>query len=200
MTKIAMKKVNLIFSVLILSSLLAGCASPLSLGLVGVGVPKVRSGSQQESNASPTATPSRSAYQPPQDATATPTPFQPLPPTPVYLPTTTPTLTPAPLPTDTPTATAPVAEIPANAGLPPNQMTIMLLGSDKRPWGSGFRTDTIILATLNMDLGTVNLLSFPRDLYVDIPGWGQDRINTAWGHGGFKSSPGNHGEEFWRAS
>jgi LCP family protein required for cell wall assembly len=38
-----------------------------------------------------------------------------------------------------------------------------------------------------MDLGTVNLTSFPRDLYVTIPGWGTDRINTAWGHGGFKT-------------
>ena len=27
---------------------------------------------------------------------------------------------------------------------------------------------------------------FPRDLYVQIPGYGQDRINTAWGRGGFK--------------
>lgn len=122
----------------------------------------------------------------PPDATATPTPFQPLPPTAIYLPTNTPTLTPTPQPTPTPTRTPP----PFIGGSdpvaqPPSQVNILLLGSDKRPWDPGFRTDTIILATLNSELGTVNLTSFPRDLYITIPGWGTQRINTAYGHGGF---------------
>jgi LCP family protein required for cell wall assembly len=30
------------------------------------------------------------------------------------------------------------------------------------------------------------MLSFPRDLYINIPGWGTQRINTAFPHGGFK--------------
>jgi LCP family protein required for cell wall assembly len=43
----------------------------------------------------------------------------------------------------------------------------------------------MILATLNSDLGTVNLTSFPRDLYVYIPGWTVHKLNTAHAHGGF---------------
>jgi len=68
---------------------------------------------------------------------------------------------------------------------PKNQINILLLGSDIRPNSTGFRTDTIILLTINKDLGTVNLTSFPRDLYVYIPGWTMQRINTAMAHGDY---------------
>jgi LCP family protein required for cell wall assembly len=123
----------------------------------------------------------------PADATATPTPFQPLPPTPILTPTAITTLVPLP------TSTSPVQVVLATPALPvenipeaPKVMTILLLGSDKRPWEGGFRTDTIVLLTLNTENGTASLLSFPRDLYVNIPGWTTDRINTAFYHGGFK--------------
>ena len=68
---------------------------------------------------------------------------------------------------------------------PKDQINILLLGSDIRPNTTNFRTDTIILLTINKDLGSVNLTSFPRDLYVYIPGWTMQRINTAMGHGGY---------------
>jgi LCP family protein required for cell wall assembly len=68
----------------------------------------------------------------------------------------------------------------------PNQVNILLLGADKRPRWKQFRTDTILLLTLNSGLAGVNITSFPRDLWVNIPGWGNDRINTAWTHGGYK--------------
>jgi LCP family protein required for cell wall assembly len=122
-------------------------------------------------------------YQAPADATATATPFQPLPPTPVYIPTNIPTSTPV----------AEVQESPPEIGgavgmieQPKGITNILLLGSDARSRQKLFRTDTIILAILNTEKGTVSLLSFPRDLYVQIPGWGTDRINTAWERGGFK--------------
>jgi LCP family protein required for cell wall assembly len=122
----------------------------------------------------------------PADATATPTPFQPIPPTAVFTPTIIPTLT--AFPTSTPPPAMATAMLPAEPiPILENQTTILLLGSDKRPWDSGFRTDTIILLVLNPTQGTVSLLSFPRDLYVYIPGWTQDRINTAFYHGGFKT-------------
>jgi len=79
----------------------------------------------------------------------------------------------------------PIGDIQAPTG----NVNILLLGSDMREWwgkGSLFRTDTIILAILNPQKGIVSLISFPRDLFVQIPGYGQDRINTAWGRGGFK--------------
>jgi LCP family protein required for cell wall assembly len=120
------------------------------------------------------------------DVAATPTPFQPLPPTAVVTPSAIPTLTPFPTSTVQPALSVPDLPVETIPELP-HQMTILLLGSDRRPGGAGFRTDTIVLLVLNRDQGTVSLLSFPRDLYVYIPGWQQDRINTAFYRGGFKT-------------
>jgi len=70
--------------------------------------------------------------------------------------------------------------------------TIMLLGSDRRPdnatdggAGTGARSDTIILVRLDPDKGTA-LMSLPRDLKVEIPGHGTDKINAAYDLGGAK--------------
>jgi LCP family protein required for cell wall assembly len=68
---------------------------------------------------------------------------------------------------------------------PEDQINILLLGSDQRPNDGGFRTDTIQLLTINPSAGSVKLTSFPRDLYVNIPGYTVQRINTAFGWGGF---------------
>jgi LCP family protein required for cell wall assembly len=122
------------------------------------------------------------------NATPTPTPFQPLPPTSAALPTSTPLPTePSAPPTPTLEPFFPPENIISPEGIdqPVGQMNILLLGSDRRPWDTIFRTDTIILATLNSKKGTINLTSFPRDLYINIPGWGSQRINTAFQHGGF---------------
>lgn len=120
----------------------------------------------------------------------TPTPFQPLP------QTSTPTATPLPTQTMTPTQTAtPKPEeptipppIPWDDGIeiPEGQFSILLLGSDMRP-GGGFRTDVMALAILNPQEGTISVVSFPRDLYVFIPGWGMNRLNTAMQIGGFET-------------
>jgi LCP family protein required for cell wall assembly len=71
---------------------------------------------------------------------------------------------------------------------PEGQLNILILGSDQRPADGGFRTDVILLLTLNPNGGTAtaSLTSFPRDLYVYEPGWRVDRINAAFGHGGFQ--------------
>lgn len=144
----------------------------------------------------------------PPGSTATATPFLPVGPTPTYLPTNNLARTPAasltPMKTRTPISTTtqknpwgsyagptvwPDIDVPPPMGLlpqPDGQINILLLGSDKRPNEGGFRTDTILLITINPELGTVNITSFPRDLYVYIPGWTIHRINTAMGHGGFK--------------
>ncbi len=73
-----------------------------------------------------------------------------------------------------------------NPGLipPDDQINIVLLGSDWRP-NSGYRTDVLILVSINTKLATVNLISFPRDLYVTIPNLQEERINTAMAYGGF---------------
>lgn len=137
----------------------------------------------------------------PPDATATATPFQPLEPTPTYLPTSFPgvILEPSQVPVnegrskswaDYPGPTVwPDINIPSPTGIftqPKGQVNVLLLGSDQRPNTGGFRTDTIILLTLNPAQGTANMTSFPRDLYVYIPGWTINRINTAFAFGGFE--------------
>jgi LCP family protein required for cell wall assembly len=138
----------------------------------------------------------------PADATATPTPFQPLAPTPTYLPTHAATLLPTEIPaTATPfpdeisdfpgPSEPPSLPIPPPVGRlrqPEGQVNIVLLGSDQRPEDGGFRTDTILLLTLNPKEGTASLTSFPRDLFVYIPGWTMQRINTAHAHGGFETT------------
>ncbi|MEM7275484.1 MAG: LCP family protein [Actinomycetota bacterium] len=50
---------------------------------------------------------------------------------------------------------------------------------------SGIRTDTIMVARVDRDAGTVDLLSIPRDLWVEIPDAGPGRIN-----GAFNTQPG----------
>jgi LCP family protein required for cell wall assembly len=71
-----------------------------------------------------------------------------------------------------------------NINTPSGQIKILILGSDYRP-GRGFRTDVIMLLTLNPRVGTATITSFPRDLWVSIPGVGMERINTAQAYGGF---------------
>ena len=68
--------------------------------------------------------------------------------------------------------------------MPEGVVNIMVLGSDFRP-GGGARTDAIMLVSVNTDKKTVSVISFPRDLYVPIPGWTTERLNTAYAHGGF---------------
>jgi LCP family protein required for cell wall assembly len=61
-------------------------------------------------------------------------------------------------------------------------VNFLLIGSDKRPGGS-FRTDTMVIAILRPNDGQVSLISIPRDLWVYIPDWENQRINTAYQHG-----------------
>jgi LCP family protein required for cell wall assembly len=68
--------------------------------------------------------------------------------------------------------------------LQPGATTVLLLGTDRRNLNGGSgNTDTIMLLHLNPNAQRVAILSVPRDLYVDIPGHEQDRINTAYARG-----------------
>lgn len=73
---------------------------------------------------------------------------------------------------------------------PPKRVNLLLLGSDRRPEERIGRTDTIILASIDPDEPSVRLLSIPRDLWVYIPGWGFNKINTAYVHGELARYPG----------
>ncbi len=72
---------------------------------------------------------------------------------------------------------------------PGNPQTLLLIGSDHRA-GEPFKaanTDTMMLVRLNASSRTINLLSVPRDLRVQIPEGGvpvTDRLNAAYSIGG----------------
>ena len=63
----------------------------------------------------------------------------------------------------------------------PLRTNILFLGTDdSRERGSVGRTDTIILGTVVPLKPYVGMLSIPRDLWVSVPGVGEQRINTAY--------------------
>ncbi|MBK9052600.1 MAG: LCP family protein [Chloroflexi bacterium] len=63
-------------------------------------------------------------------------------------------------------------------------VTILVMGVDSRMAGGLIsRTDTLMLLQVCPQAQTVSLLSIPRDLYVSIPGVGNDRINAALVYG-----------------
>lgn len=70
----------------------------------------------------------------------------------------------------------------SRAGLTPEQQAELATGGDL---GNG-RTDTILLVHIPA-LGSnapTTMVSLPRDSYVDIPGYGKDKINAAFSEGG----------------
>jgi len=81
--------------------------------------------------------------------------------------------------------TAEVENILAPIESPEEPVTILFLGRDSRDTESEMgRADTIMLLYLDPVNAVVSLLSIPRDTLVDIPGYGQDKINAAYAYGG----------------
>lgn len=62
-------------------------------------------------------------------------------------------------------------------------INIMLLGSDAQTEDNFIRTDTMLVVSLNVETGSVAMLSLPRDLFVYIPHGNMGRLNTAFGIG-----------------
>jgi len=78
--------------------------------------------------------------------------------------------------------------LPSSNGGP---QTIAIIGSDVRTGGGSpvddpGRSDTTILLRLDPDTGQIAMLSIPRDLKVEIPGFGTDKFNAAYSYGGTK--------------
>ena len=63
-------------------------------------------------------------------------------------------------------------------------LNLLLIGVDRAQEGERGRSDTMMLARIDPDRAEIRLLSFLRDLYVDIPGWRSARLNAAYQHGG----------------
>lgn len=70
----------------------------------------------------------------------------------------------------------------ANDGI----INILLIGLDRRPGETYSRSDSMILCTLNKHTNTLTMTSFLRDMYVQIPGYSDNRINVAYFLGGTK--------------
>ncbi|NLG54844.1 MAG: LCP family protein, partial [Rhodococcus sp.] len=68
----------------------------------------------------------------------------------------------------------------SRAGMTPEEEAQLATGGDTGP----DRTDTIILIHIPRGGGTTTMVSLPRDSYVSIPGYGQDKINAAFAIGG----------------
>lgn len=125
----------------------------------------------------------------------TATPFQPQ----AATPTPQPTATPAPLILNPrqPTGDFPGPSASLITPMPPpmpvmsdeGTFNIMLIGSDQRGDGS-YRTDTLVILSIRPRDGVVTLISIPRDLFVYIPGWTMQRVNTAYMHGETSRYPG----------
>lgn len=65
-----------------------------------------------------------------------------------------------------------------------SRTNVLILGLDRRPQqGDVVRSDVLMLATADPREPRLGLLSIPRDLYVEIPGHGQSRINAAHFYG-----------------
>lgn len=66
-------------------------------------------------------------------------------------------------------------------------INILLVGQDRREGESRQRSDCMILCSINPETGEISLISFLRDLYVQIPGgYSDNRLNATYLFGGFE--------------
>lgn len=65
-------------------------------------------------------------------------------------------------------------------------INILLIGQDRRPGEARARSDSMMIATINKKNQTIKITSLMRDLYVQIPGYSDNRINAAYSFGGMK--------------
>jgi LCP family protein required for cell wall assembly len=127
-----------------------------------------------EATDAPTVAPTEAAPEPsPVPPTATPAPTE----------TPAPTNTPAPTATPAPTVVVKPKSIKETENF-------LVLGMDQRPGERGWRTDTIIVVAVDYEAKQVGLLSIPRDLWVNIPGYGMGRINQVDVQGEIQKYPG----------
>lgn len=65
------------------------------------------------------------------------------------------------------------------------QMTVLMMGSDRREGDTQSRSDTLMVAFVDLDQKQIRLLSMPRDTYVTIPTTGErTKINHSYAYGG----------------
>lgn len=73
------------------------------------------------------------------------------------------------------------------------RVTILLLGLDFKDWVENMgapRSDSMFLVSIDPITNQGGMMSIPRDLWVEIPGFGHNRINTAYRFGETYNLPG----------
>ena len=63
-------------------------------------------------------------------------------------------------------------------------VNLLLIGQDRREGQDRQRADSMIMVTLNKKTKQISMTSFMRDLYVQIPGYSDNRINATYAFGG----------------
>ncbi|MEX3617737.1 LCP family protein [Paenibacillus glucanolyticus] len=84
---------------------------------------------------------------------------------------------------ETDTAHNEVVEIPKWEGK--ERINILLIGGDSRGDDAG-RSDTMLVASIDPVTKRAHLFSLLRDTYVEIPGHGKGRLNSAFAYGGIE--------------
>ncbi|MGD7705039.1 LCP family protein [Microlunatus sp. Y2014] len=78
--------------------------------------------------------------------------------------------------------------VPGQSSRPPvwdgKPVNFLLIGSDDQHEGEGGRADALMLVQLSGNRQSAYIVSFPRDLYVNVPGHGKNKINSAYSLGG----------------
>ncbi len=77
-----------------------------------------------------------------------------------------------------------VTDLAVNESLPRDWMNILLLGTDARGDTKFLRTDTMIVLSINSDTGEAKMTSIMRDIWIDLPEYGGQRLNAACVYGG----------------
>lgn len=67
-----------------------------------------------------------------------------------------------------------------------NVINILLIGQDRRKGEVRARSDAMILCTINRSAKTITMSSLMRDMYVQIPGKSDNRINASYAMGGME--------------
>lgn len=76
-------------------------------------------------------------------------------------------------------------------------VNILLIGADKRADETeGGRSDSTMIATIDLKNGKLKLTSLMRDIYLDVPGYGYHKFNAAYSYGGVQLTYATIAENF----
>ena len=73
-----------------------------------------------------------------------------------------------------------VAESGLAVALPDQPVTALVIGEDRRPGEGPGRSDTMMMVRIDPRTKSIAMMSFPRDLVVNVPGYGRRPINEAY--------------------